>query len=118
MHSVVILAHLSVHAYTQADLTVVGSETSTTAQTSSVLTALGLDPTPLGLPASTATNPSLRRSPSNPRMPQSEGLPLRHAPKKGSLLEDYNNYDFLLEGDVGGKLTGGVRLLSAKAAEW
>jgi len=51
-------------------------------------------------------------------MPQSEGLPLRHAPKKGSLLEDYNNYDFMLEGDVGGKLTGGVRLLSAKAAEW
>ena len=92
-----------------------GGETST-AQASTILSALGLDPTPLGLPALTTNNPpSLKRSSSNPHMAPSDDLPQETVPKKSSLLEDYNNYDFMLEGDG---LASGVQLLSAKATEW
>lgn len=92
-----------------------GGETSTSAQTSTILSALGLDPTPLGLPALTTNNPSLKRSSSNPHMAPSDDLPQETVQKKSSLLEDYNNYDFMLEGDG---LASGVQLLSAKATEW
>ena len=103
--------HTHTHLFLTADLTITGTETSTPAQTSTILSALGLDPTPLGLPALTTSNPSLKRSSSNPHMAPSDDLPQ----KKSSLLEDYNNYDFMLEGDG---LASGVQLLSAKVTEW